>query len=102
MIKENLLNPKSIYICTSCASFAEENLLSPEQTFLDLVVEKIQNGDFSSAELATLAAELGKSQASAINNSVDELLGCYKNYATLGNFDPHDFLSSVNPFYRLF
>ena len=44
MIKENLLNPKSMFICTSCASFAEENMLSPEQSFLDLVVQKILNG----------------------------------------------------------
>ena len=95
MINENLLNPKSMYICTNCASVAEENQLSPEQAFLDLV-PKIQKGEFSSAELATLAAELGKCQASAINISVDELFGCYKKYTTFGNFDPHDFLSSVN------
>ena len=55
-----MLNPKSMYICTNCASVAEENRLSPEQAFLDLVVPKIQKGEFSSAELATLAAELGK------------------------------------------
>ena len=57
MIKENLLNPKSMFICTSCASFAEENMLSPEQSFLDLVVQKILNG---------------------CRTCVDELFGCYK------------------------
>ncbi|XP_062577048.1 uncharacterized protein LOC134238946 [Saccostrea cucullata] len=92
LMDNGCITKRCVYICTSCAAYAESNFISSVQQeqdiFVNQVVTMIKTNNISDANLQKIASAIGERESGKIKTDInDNLCGQYKDVDFLKHCD---------------
>ena len=103
LIKHQYISKKSVYLCTYCAKYAQDNLVVDEinPKVLD-ICNMIKENSLTDTEIKLILKEIGTLLHSSFQDDIHMNQGCYKQEKVLKQYKPNAWLECLKSDHLLY